>query len=136
MPREPSFRRNSHSEGSAGRPVDAISALPREDRERFGYGDEDLRARVTNVAFLALMRFEVDRAKSFLQAGLPLVEQLPGRLQIDIELFARGGLKILERIEAIRYRVWQTRPVVTKRQAAVLFVQCVGRALARRLRRH
>ena len=107
--------------------------LPREDRERFGYRDEDLRARVTNDAFLALMRFEVDRAKGFLQSGLPLVERLPGRLQVDIELFARGGLKILERIEAIEYRVWQTRPVVTKGQAAVLFVQCLRRALARRL---
>ena len=109
--------------------------LPRADRERFRYTDADLAARTTNDAFLSLMRFEVDRAREFLTAGLPLVERLPGRLQIDIELFARGGLRILERIERIGYRVWDTRPVVTKRDFAGLFVCGVWRALRRRITR-
>jgi squalene synthase HpnC len=107
--------------------------LPREDRERFGYTDAQLESRTTNEAFLALMRFQVDRAREFLTAGLPLVERLPGRLQVDIELFARGGLRILERIEWIGYRVWDTRPVVTKRDFAGLFARCVLRALRRRM---
>lgn len=89
--------------------------LPHEDRERFGYRDEDLRNRVTNDAFLNLMRFEVDRAREYLLAGAPLVERMPGRLQVDVDLFIRGGLKILERIERIGYRVWERRPVVTRR---------------------
>ena len=107
--------------------------LPREDRLRFGYSDEDLENRVTSDAFLALMRFEVERARRFLLDGLPLVPRMPGRLQVDIELFARGGLKILERIESIGYRVWETRPVVTKRDAAGLFARCLGGAVLRRL---
>jgi squalene synthase HpnC len=109
--------------------------LPREDRERFGYGDDDLHARKTTPAFLEIMRFQVDRARQFLVNGLPLVEQLPGRLQVDIELFARGGLTILDRIEGIGYRVWDTRPVVTKGDVASLFAACVGRALLRGLGR-
>jgi squalene synthase HpnC len=108
--------------------------LPREDRERFGYSRADFDARVSNAAFFELMRFEVERAREFLQAGLPLVEALPGRLQVDVELFARGGLKILERIEAAGFRMWDLRPVVTKRDAAGLFAGCVGRALLRKLR--
>lgn len=102
--------------------------LPREDRERFGYTEEDLENRVTNEAFLDLMRFEVDRARRFLIDGLPLVKRLPGRLCIDIDLFARGGLRILDRVEGIGYRVWQTRPVVTKADFARLFLSCLGRA--------
>ena len=105
--------------------------LPREDRERFGYSEEDLENRVTNEAFLSLMRFEVERARRFLIEGLPLVERLPGRVCVDIDLFARGGLRILDRIEAIGYRVWQTRPVVTKADFARLFLSCAGRALWR-----
>jgi squalene synthase HpnC len=96
--------------------------LPREDRERFGYGDADLEARRTPPAFLDLMRFEVDRARGFLQSGLPLIPRLPGRLKVDIDLFARGGLRILERIEGIGYRVWETRPKVTKLDAARMLV--------------
>ena len=94
--------------------------LPREDCERFGYTREQLESRLTNEAFVELMRFEVDRAREFLKAGMPLVPRLPGRLQVDIDLFARGGLKILDRIEQIGYRVWEQRPVVTKRDAAGL----------------
>ncbi|MEX0717610.1 MAG: squalene synthase HpnC [Planctomycetaceae bacterium] len=105
--------------------------LPREDRERFGYTAEMLARRETNPAFLELMRFEVARARELLLAGLPLIDRLPGRLQVDIDLFARGGLKILERIERIDYRVWETRPVVTKRDAAGLFAKSAVRAVVR-----
>ena len=108
--------------------------LPREDRDRFGYSSADLQARTMNSEFLSLMQFEVDRAREFLLAGLPLVEHLPGRLKIDIELFVRGGLIILKRIEAIDYGVWEERPVVSKRDFASLTIGCIGRALARRFR--
>ncbi|MBW3539709.1 MAG: squalene synthase HpnC [Planctomycetes bacterium] len=107
--------------------------LPREDREVFGYTEEDLTARRTTPAFLELMRFEVERAREFLVGGLPLVERLPGRLQVDVDLFARGGLAILRRIEGIGYRVWDVRPEVTKREAAGLFVASAWRALLRRV---
>lgn len=107
--------------------------LPNEDRERFGYSREDFEARRTTEAFPNLMRFEVDRAREFLEAGLPLIPRLPGRLQVDIELFALGGLKILERIERIGYRVWERRPVVTKWDAFQLFAGCLLRSWKRRI---
>ena len=106
--------------------------LPSEDRARFGYSNDDLQHRRTTPAFLELMRYEVERARRFLLEGLPLVPRLPGRLQIDIDLFVRGGLKILERIERIGYRVWDTRPKVSKWDAALLFVGCAARAAGRR----
>lgn len=109
--------------------------LPREDRQRFGYDDSALRQRTTNDAFLRLMEFEVGRARAFLRAGLPLVDQMPGRMQVDIELFIRGGLEVLEGIERIGFRVWDTRPVVSRRQLARLFLRCASRAVARSLRR-
>lgn len=102
--------------------------LPRDDYEQFGYRREDFDRRLQNEAFLELMRFEVDRAREFLSAGLPLVERLPGRLQVDIDLFARGGLRILQRIAKIRYRVWDVRPEVTKRDALLLLGGAPSRA--------
>lgn len=101
--------------------------LPREDYERFGYRREDFDAREMNPAFRGLMKFEVDRARQFLTNGLPLIPQLPGRLQVDIDLFARGGLRILERIESIDYKVWQTRPKVTKFDALQLLFGALWR---------
>ncbi len=109
--------------------------LPKENRDRFGVTREDLLARRTTDGFLQLMKHEVGFARGMLMSGLPLVEFLPGPLQIDIELFARGGLRILQRIERIDYHVLETRPVVTKFDALQLLTSCVLRAACRRLRK-
>jgi squalene synthase HpnC len=109
--------------------------LPKEDRDRFGVTRDDLLVRRTTDGFLELMKYEVDFARGLLESGLPLVDVLPGPLQIDIELFARGGLRILQRIEQIDYRVLETRPVVTKFDALRMLTSCLLRAGCRRLRR-
>jgi len=107
--------------------------LPAEDRNRFGVTRDDLMAKRTTDQVVELMEFEVGRAHELLMAGLPLVARLPGRLQVDIELFARGGLRILDRIQSIGYRVLEQRPIVTKLDAFRLLVPCVGRAFLRKL---
>jgi len=107
--------------------------LPKEDRQRFGYSADDLAARVTNRAFLELMQFEVQRARDYLSSGLPLAGRMSGRLQIDIELFIRGGLTILDRIKSIDCDVWNRRPVVSKCDVARLFTRCLCHAIGRRL---
>src|SRR5262249_48842160 len=88
--------------------------LPAEDRRRFGYTDEDLEARRFTPAFAELMRFEVDRARSMFAAGSALVPLMPADVQIDIDLFIRGGQATLSKIEAVGYNVWQTRPKLSK----------------------
>ena len=107
--------------------------LPKEDRDKFGVTRDELFARDTTDGFLELMKYEVDFARDLLESGLPLVDVLPGPLQIDIELFARGGLRILQRIEQIDYRVLETRPVVTKFDALRMLTSCLLRAGCRRV---
>src|SRR4051812_38954509 len=83
--------------------------LPREDRERFGYPDADLRALRFTPAFAALLRFEVERARALLRQGRALVPRLPRALAVDVDLFGRGGLAILDRIEAQGFDVLARR---------------------------
>lgn len=104
--------------------------LPAEDCRRFAYPESDLRARRFTPAFASLMRFEVERTRALFFAGLPLVERMPAEVRTDIDLFIRGGLAILRRIEDSRYNVWQARPVLSRWQKAALF----GGALWRRMR--
>ncbi len=103
--------------------------LPLEDCERFGYSREELANRVTNEAFVEVMRFEVERAREFLQAVRELAPRLRGRLQVVIELFGEGGLKICDRVASIGYRVWEQRPVVTTWDVAWLLAKCLMRPL-------
>jgi squalene synthase HpnC len=107
--------------------------LPAEDRRRFGYGDADLEARRFTPAFADLMRFEVERARQLFVEGLPLVRRVPTQVQADIELFARGGLGILKKIEAIGYNVWRTRPVLRKWEKAALLGSVLGRNWLRQI---
>jgi squalene synthase HpnC len=104
--------------------------LPEEDRLRFGCRESDLRQRRCTPAFVALMRFEVDRTRDLFYRGLPLLDHVPGDVRLDIELFIRGGLAILCKIERCRYNVLQSRPALAKWEKAALLT----RALWRRLR--
>lgn len=105
--------------------------LPRDDRDRFEYAPEALQSRTTNDAFRGLLRFEVDRAREFLERGFPLVDALPGRLGWEIELIVRGGLAILREIEGIGYGVWEQRPALSKRRFAGLLPPTLWRRLTR-----
>lgn len=102
--------------------------LPRADRWRHGYSDDDLAARRMTPSFLALMQDEVAFAREHLLAGSPLPNSIRGRLRVEVDLFIRGGLLILREIEAIDCRVWDQRPVVRKSQ----LLGAVGRSLLRR----
>ena len=108
--------------------------LPAEDRERFDVTREMLAIRISTPEFVRLLEFEVERARGLLLSGLRLVGHLPGRLQIDIELFARGGLCILDRIQHAGFRVLEQRPVVTKADAIWMLCSCVFRAVGRKVR--
>jgi len=104
--------------------------LPEEDRHRFGVTRDDLHARRSTPGFIELMRFEVERARELFHRGTPLMERLPGDVRPDIELFQRGGLAILGKIERDGYDVLARRPALAKWQKAAL----LGGALWRRLR--
>jgi hypothetical protein len=54
---------------------------------------------------------------------------MPRDVRGDIELFARGGLAILDKIEALGYDVWRTRPALAKWEKAAL----LGGVMCRRL---
>ena len=99
--------------------------LPEEDRRRFGYGDDDLEARRFTPAFAELMRFEVDRTRDLFERGRPLLDLTPPDLRIDVELFLRGGLAVLRKIERGGYDVWARRPVVSKWDQASLLAGAV-----------
>lgn len=88
--------------------------LPGEDRRRFGYSDEDLRGRRFTPAFAELMQFEVQRTREYFERGAKLLPLLPRDAFIDVALFLRGGLAVLDAIEQQGYDVWSRRPVVSK----------------------
>lgn len=108
--------------------------IPREDCEQFGYTREQFERGEFNSSFQKLMAFEVQRARQYLLEGVPLVAQLPGRLQVDIDLFIQGGLKILDHIEQLQFNVWKERPQVSRFEFGLLLVRSLVRRFSGRNR--
>ncbi len=99
--------------------------LPREDRERFGVTEDQIRGKTFDAAFRELMAFEVQRTWTFFERGRVLLPLLPRKARVDVELFALGGEAVLRAIEKQNCDVLTSRPRIGKFRKARL----LGRAL-------
>jgi squalene synthase HpnC len=103
--------------------------LPIEDLVKYGVSENDIAERRATPQFLEMMGFEVARAREWFNRGLPLARTVDKHLALDIELFSRGGLEILNAIERQGYDVLKRRPVISKPRKLLL----VARAAAGKL---
>jgi squalene synthase HpnC len=104
--------------------------LPQEDMRRYGVTDETIVRGVATPEFRALMRHEVEYARSLFEQGLPLIRRVQRYLALDLDLFSRGGLEILRSIERRDYDVLSARPAIAKSTKLALLLRALcGRAL-------
>jgi squalene synthase HpnC len=96
--------------------------LPQDLFARHGYTLDELRAGTFNAAFQNVMRDAVDVARKLFIEGLPLVKTVDKRLAFDLELFSRGGMRVLEKIEQQNYDVLAARPAISKFERVQLLV--------------
>lgn len=101
--------------------------LPLEDLARHGYTVDDLLARRATPAFRAVLKDVVAWARELFIEGLPLPGMLRGRVAVDIDLFSRGGLRVLDKIEAQEYDVLSRRPAVSKAERIGLLLGALAR---------
>lgn len=67
-----------------------------------------------------IMQAQVAQARGLLLQGAPLATRLPGRIGLELRLVVLGGLRILERLDALHYDVFRQRPSLGKRDWAAL----------------
>jgi squalene synthase HpnC len=101
--------------------------IPLEIMARHGYSLEDLLARRDSPSFRNAMREVVAKARELFQRGLPLSHMVDRRLALDIDLFGRGGMRILDKIEELDYDVLRARPVVSKIERVWLLLGSLAR---------
>ncbi len=88
--------------------------LPLEDLRRFGVDEAQIADGVSDQRWRDLMQFEVNRARQMMIAGAPLARRLPGRMGWELRLIVMGGLRILEKIEAVDHDVFHHRPILDR----------------------
>jgi squalene synthase HpnC len=105
--------------------------LPLDLFAQYDYTVEELSAHRYTPAFRNVMADAVDVAQRLFEQGLPLVKSVNRRLALDLDLFSRGGLKILDKIRARNYDVLKQRPAISKGERAVILLRSLPRLLRR-----
>jgi squalene synthase HpnC len=101
--------------------------LPLEILERHGYTLDELFALRYTPAFRESMRDAVVKARELFMTGLPLAGMLDRRLALDIDLFSRGGMRVLDKIAERDYDVLSARPAIGKAERVRLLVASLAR---------
>src|SRR5580704_11821699 len=100
--------------------------LPQDDMQRFGVTDATIQQGIATPEFRALLRYEVDFARNLFIQGLPLISMVDRDLALDLDLFSRGGLEILNAIEQRDYDVLSVRPAISKATKIALALRAVS----------
>lgn len=74
----------------------------------------------THAGWQQLMTHLHDDTRQLLLSGAPLVSRLPFRFAMELKFIILGGLRILERLQAVNFDVFQQRPTLGKSDWAVL----------------
>jgi squalene synthase HpnC len=100
--------------------------IPQSDMQRFGVTDATIEKGIATPEFRALLKHEVEYARSLFQQGLPLINTVNRDLALDLDLFSRGGLEILNAIDREDYDVLRARPAISKRTKLQLALRAVS----------
>lgn len=87
-------------------PLDALAAR--------GLTEAEIDGRKFDSRYIGLMKDLIARTRTLFAAGLPLAKRVDGTLRVDIEMFSRGGIAVLDAIESSGYNTLQHRPAITK----------------------
>ena len=105
--------------------------LPLDLLAQHGTSVDDIAARRFSPAFGGAMKEAVSVARELFDDGSPLIQKMNRRLSLDLELFSRGGVAILDKIERQGYDVLKARPKIGKVERVGILMRGLTRWLVR-----
>jgi squalene synthase HpnC len=81
---------------------------------------DDLLALRQTPEVTEMIRHCVQQARATMMQGASLVHSVPGRAGWELRLVVQGGLRILDKIEGLRYATLRTRPTLKRADFAVM----------------
>ncbi len=100
--------------------------MPAEDLRHFGVTEADIAARRATPAVGALVRYEVARTRALFERARPLIDIVGADLAVELALTWHGGMRILDKIEAVGAKLFSERPSLSTADKAMV----VARAIA------
>jgi squalene synthase HpnC len=100
--------------------------LPRADCADHGACQSELLALRTTPENMRLIMDNAAWARETMLRGLPLVHRLPGRAGWELRLVVQGGLRILDKVEALHGTSLHTRPKLNPWDWCVMLARAVA----------
>ena len=99
--------------------------IPLDRAVAHGVSESDIVGKKFSGRYVTLMKELIARTRELFEEGLPLSRKVKGKLSVDLEMFSRGGLAVLDAIEKMGYDTLNRRPKVSKGKQ----VRLLGRAI-------
>jgi squalene synthase HpnC len=103
--------------------------IPLDIAAKHGVSEGDIVSRRFSKNYVALMKDLISATRALFDQGLPLAQQVEGKLRVDLEMFSRGGMAVLDAIEAQGYDTLHRRPALSKGKQALLLAGTLIRNL-------
>lgn len=97
--------------------------LPLDEMKSFGVKKTNLSENSSSENLKKLIKFQVERTNDLFAEGRKLVNNLKGRLKLQIKLTILGGEMILQKIADNNYDVLKSRPKIKKNDYIVLLIK-------------
>jgi hydroxysqualene synthase len=94
--------------------------LPDQDCATHGVSRADLQTLKQTETATRLIAAHANSARATMLNGIELVHQIPGRAGWELRLVVQGGLRILDKIEALNFATLQQRPKLSAWDGPVL----------------
>ena len=96
---------------------------------KHGVAERDIVEQRFDERYANLMKELIAYTRELFAEGLPLTQKVNAQLRVDIEMFSRGGMAVLDAIEVMGYDTLHHRPAMSRGKQ----IQLLGRALMKRL---
>jgi phytoene synthase len=94
--------------------------LPREDLAKFHYTEQELKDRVYNDAFIALMEYQAERAEGFFREAAAILPVADQRALLPAKIMGEVYRALLQNMRANRFRVLQKHYSISKLKKLVI----------------
>ena len=90
-----------------------------------GLTEKDIVGKKLDERYVELMKDLIAQTRKLFDQGMPLAKMVDGKLSVDLEMFSRGGIAVLDAIEAMGYDTLNSRPAISKGKQ----IRLLGRAV-------
>ncbi len=99
--------------------------IPLDRAAAHGLSEQEIVEKKFDPRYVALMKELIEYTRGLFWKGMPLSKMVEGKLSVDLAMFGRGGMAVLDAIESMGYDTLNRRPAVSKAKQ----VRLLGRTL-------